>query len=201
MKNLFIISAFALSAITFVACNNSSKTAISSASDSASPAPVANADHTNAPKAGVDPKIAASIKDLLTNYLDLKNGLVKDDGKEAAEAGKALMASLEKVDHSAMTPEQMKSYTDIADDAKEMAEHISKNEDKIEHQREHFDMLSKDMIDLVKVFGAGETVYIDHCPMYNEKKGAMWLSEIKEIKNPYMGSSMSTCGIVKEKLN
>lgn len=202
MKNVIIVSAFALSAIAFVACNNNSKTADSSASDSTSSAvPVANADQGTNAKAGVDPKVAASVKGLLANYLDLKNGLAKDDGKEAAEAGKALVASFAKMDHSAMTPEQMKSYTDIADDAKEMAEHISENADKLEHQREHFDMLSKDMVDLVKVFGAGQTVYIDHCPMYNEKKGAIWLSEVKEIKNPYMGSGMSTCGAVKEELN
>ncbi|MBK8611769.1 MAG: DUF3347 domain-containing protein [Chitinophagaceae bacterium] len=29
-------------------------------------------------------------------------------------------------------------------------------------------MMSKDMYDMVKAFGAGMTLYHDHCPMYNE---------------------------------
>ena len=35
-----------------------------------------------------------------------------------------------------------------------MAEHIGENPDKLEHQREHFVMLSKDIYDLVKTFGS-----------------------------------------------
>jgi hypothetical protein len=36
--------------------------------------------------------------------------------------------------------------------------------------------------------------------MYNDGKGANWLSETKEIANPYLGKSMPTCGSVKEEL-
>ena len=58
--------------------------------------------------------------------------------------------------------------------------------------------MSEDIYDLVKAFGGGRSLYHDHCPMYNEKKGAMWLSEMKEVKNPYFGSGMPTCGTVEE---
>lgn len=37
-------------------------------------------------------------------------------------------------------------------------------------------------------------VYYQYCPM----KKAYWLSMEKEIKNPYYGSSMLTCGKVIE---
>jgi hypothetical protein len=137
---------------------------------------------------------------LVSNYLQLKNGLAKDNSNDAATAGAALADGFGKFDKSALTADQKKSFEDIADDAKEMAEHIGKSAGNIPHQREHFDMLSKDMYDLVKLFGAGQLLYVDHCPMYNDKKGADWLSETKEIKNPYMGSAMSTCGSVKEEL-
>ena len=36
--------------------------------------------------------------------------------------------------------------------------------------------------------------------MYNNKKGAFWLSETKEIKNPYLGKAMPTCGTIKEEI-
>ncbi len=91
-----------------------------------------------------------------------------------------------------------KVYEDVEDDAKEHAAHISANADKIDHQREHFETLSKDVYDLVKAFPAGQTLYQAHCPMYNDGKGAIWLSETKAIKNPYYGKKMITCGSVKE---
>ena len=95
----------------------------------------------------------------------------------------------------------MKSYMDLADDLKEHAEHIGANAGKIAHQREHFVMLSKDVADLIKTFGnGGQTLYKDFCPMANNGKGAIWISELKEIKNPYQGSKMLTCGSVKETL-
>ena len=126
--------------------------------------------------------------------------LTKDDGKDAANGGKALSDAFAKFDQASLTAEQKKTYADIVSDAKEHAEHISMNADKIAHQREHFDMLSKDMYDLVKKFAAGEKIYVDYCPMYNDNKGATWLSETKEIKNPYFGKEMDTCGTVKEEL-
>jgi Cu(I)/Ag(I) efflux system membrane fusion protein len=39
-------------------------------------------------------------------------------------------------------------------------------------------------------------VYVQHCPMADNNKGADWLSLEKEIRNPYFGSSMLTCGEV-----
>jgi len=61
-------------------------------------------------------------------------------------------------------------------------------------------MLSKDVYDLVKSFGGGQTLYVANCPMYNKNKGANWLTASKEIKNPYMGTAMLKCGTIKEEL-
>lgn len=129
----------------------------------------------------------------------MKNALSKDNGKDAATAGTAIVATLATVDMKSLSGVQMKSYMDIADDLKEHAEHIGANAEKLEHQREHFIMLSKDMSDFVKTFGnGGQTLYKDFCPMANDGKGAIWLSEVKEIKNPYLGNKMPDCGSVKE---
>lgn len=142
----------------------------------------------------------ASTNEVVTAYLQIKNGLANDNGNEAASGGTAFVSALEKMDKTTMSAAQKKSFEDISDDAKEMAEHIGKNADKIEHQREHFDMLSKDMYDMVKSLGAGQPLYQDFCPMYNDKKGATWLSETKDIKNPYLGKKMPDCGTVKEEI-
>jgi len=179
----------------FVACggNNSSSNESSTASTAT---------------ASQDPKITDSdvqkntgaINDVITHYLHLKNALTNDNGSEGAAAAKEINEALTKVDESGLTPEQKKIYDDLKDDIREHAEHIGANGSDIKHQREHFDLLSNDMIDLVKATGSTQTLYKDFCPMYNNKKGASWLSETKEIKNPYYGKEMPKCGIVKEEI-
>jgi len=43
-------------------------------------------------------------------------------------------------------------------------------------------------------------VYYQFCPMAIDNKGAYWLSEESDIKNPYFGDAMLTCGETKETL-
>ena len=72
----------------------------------------------------------------------------------------------------------------------------------IDAQRTLYADLSKDFIERVKGSGlnSGE-IYVEYCPMALNNKGAAWLSNQKEIRNPYFGESMMTCGEVKETLN
>ena len=156
------------------------------------------ADYT--PPAGVDAKVSASLKPVMNSYLDLKNALANDKGAEAAKAGQALLTALNGVDSSAMSQAQKASFANNAEDMKEHAEHIAKNANKIDHQRSHFKMLSDDVYDLTKVFGSGRKLYVAHCPMALDGKGADWVSEFPEIRNPYFGDQMLECGEVKEEL-
>lgn len=140
----------------------------------------------------------ASIDHIVVNYLKLKNALVNDNSKEASNSANALLASIAKVEMKSFSKEQMKTYMDVADDLKENAEHISENAGKLDHQREHFVLLSNDINDLISTFRTNQKLYQDYCPMADDNKGAIWISEIKEIKNPYFGTNMSTCGSVKK---
>jgi hypothetical protein len=147
----------------------------------------------------VDTKAAASLNEIVNHYLQVKNALANDNGSEAASGGKAMEEAIRKMDKSLLTAEQKKVYDDIEDDLKEHAGHIGRNGDNIKHQREHFSMMSEDIYDLVRAFGGGQALYHDHCPMYNKDKGgAMWLSEMEEVKNPYYGAEMPACGTVEE---
>lgn len=148
----------------------------------------------------VDAKVAASIDKMIEHYLHLKNALANDNSKDAAASGKEIVDAMKTLDKSLLTNEQKKIYEDVEDDAREHAEHIGENAGKIEHQREHFDILSNDLYDLVKAFGSSQVLYKYFCPMYNDKEGAIWLSEIKEIKNPYYGKKMPNCGSMEEEI-
>ena len=138
--------------------------------------------------------------DVTTAYLELKNALVSDNSKGAAAAGKKLQEVMQVLDKLPFKSDQSKVYAEVKVDINEHADHITANANNIAHQREHFDMLSLDVYDLVKVVKTSQPLYKDFCPMYNNKKGAIWLSETKEIKNPYYGKKMLTCGEIKEEI-
>jgi hypothetical protein len=140
-----------------------------------------------------DDKAEAILKD----YFKLKDALVADDSKNAAQEGAKLAASLKTLDTSIYTAEQQKELADIIEDATEHAEHIA--ESAIDHQREHFKILSKDVTDLIAITGTKNTLYQQFCPMYDG--GSAWLSMEKEVKNPYYGSKMLTCGKVQREIN
>lgn len=56
------------------------------------------------------------------------------------------------------------------------------------------------MYQLVTDFGTSTTLYKQYCPMALNDKGAYWLSAQSDIKNPYFGDAMLTCGEVQETL-
>jgi hypothetical protein len=186
------ILSMAMAVLLFTACNSGTKTDnTSTATDTAK---TGASDETKAAGTSTD--------GVVTAYLELKNALTKDDDKTAAQAGNSLVNAIAAVDKISLTAEQSKIFADVADDAKEHAEHIGSNAGNIKHQREHFETLSQEIYDLVKAGGStGQKLYYDNCPMYNGGKGGNWLSETKEIQNPYLGKEMSTCGSVKEELN
>ncbi|MDV7139222.1 DUF3347 domain-containing protein [Maribacter sp. TH_r10] len=136
-------------------------------------------------------------KQVLTDYMALKNALVATNKEDAAKAGTKLESTLNGFNMSSYTSEEQKELKDIIADAKEHAEHIGKSE--MDHQREHFKTLSKDITDMVAITGTENTLYQQFCPMYD--KGSAWLSMEKEIRNPYYGSKMMACGKVQKEIN
>ena len=189
MKNIFL-SAVAMTFV-LVSCNQKNKQEETVNSETV------NSEKSKSESVKVNPD-SFSIKEIVTDYLSLKNALTKDDSNATADAGKALVETLGKIDMKKLSGEQMKTYMDIADDVKEHAEHIGDNAGNIAHQREHFVLMSKDINDLIKTFGTEQKLYQDFCPMADEGKGAIWISELKDIKNPYFGSEMLTCGSVRK---
>ena len=202
MKNI-ILSAIAM-AFVLVSCNQKNKeveTSNTPMMENDTTMDMENSTMTmdkNTEKSASAKNSNASINEVVANYLKLKNALVNDNSKEAANSGNALIATIGKVDMNSISKEQMKDYMDIAESAKENAEHIGDNAGKLDHQREHFVMLSKDMNDLIQLFGTSQKLYLDFCPMADDNKGAVWISETKEIKNPYLGAKMLTCGSIKK---
>jgi hypothetical protein len=199
MKNVII--GLAMVAATLAACNSNSNKSSESQNRSKDTQVISQTDNTTVTTlSDTDAQNAVSIKEIVNQYLQIKNALSNDNGKDAAIAGNAFVELMGKMDKISLATDKKKIWDDISDDAKEMAEHIGENADKLEHQREHFEMLSKDIYDLVKAFGSDQVLYKVFDSMYNNGKGAFWLSETKEIKNPYMGKAMSNSGSIQEEI-
>lgn len=141
-----------------------------------------------------------SVATIIDNYLELKNALVEDNSGKAANSGKMLFDALANSGLSAQTESQQKELDQIIKDAKEHADHISENRGDIDHQREHFEILSTDLIDLLVIKGSDRTLYQIFCPMYNNNEGGMWLSASSEIRNPFFGSKMLNCGKIQQEI-
>lgn len=71
----------------------------------------------------------------------------------------------------------------------------------IEGKRGEYQMVSDMLYDLIKATGyKGHTVYRQYCPMAFDDKGAYWLSETRNIVNPYFGDKMLECGSTNDSL-
>ncbi len=138
----------------------------------------------------------SSLQTVYDAYFDLKDALVKSDATIAATKAATLLKAINAIKMETLGSNHM-AYMKVEKDLKLDAEHISESKD-IAHQRDHFTSLSKNMYELLKTAKANTTIYYQHCPMYNDGKGANWLSKESAIKNPYYGSMMLSCGKVQE---
>lgn len=132
-------------------------------------------------------------------YFAVKDALVKDNSKLAGEKSKQFVDALNAIKMDELGEKEHNAFMKNLSDLKTDAAHINESKD-IGLQRDNFTSLSKNLYELMKVAKPSYTVYLDHCPMFNDGKGADWISKESAIKNPYYGSQMLTCGKVKETL-
>ncbi|KMQ65056.1 hypothetical protein ACM46_12745 [Chryseobacterium angstadtii] len=131
----------------------------------------------------------AQISKLYQNYIAIKSALSSDDADKTSKAATEFIKTASTVDFKLVSEGNLnilrKDATAISD-----ARSISA-------QRETFSNLSENMIALTKEFKLSENpVYVQYCPMADSN----WLSDEKQIANPYYGKSMLTCGNVKSEI-
>jgi hypothetical protein len=138
-----------------------------------------------------------SIDKITAAYLGVKNALAADDGATAENKGKELFAALSADPDKGLKPDQQKLFDSYLDKLKYDSRHISETTT-VDHQREHFASLSKNLYEVLKGLKLNTTtIYMEYCPM----KKAYWLSESSAIVNPYYsGEMMSGCGRVSATL-
>ncbi|MDG1277998.1 MAG: efflux RND transporter periplasmic adaptor subunit [Algoriphagus sp.] len=140
----------------------------------------------------------SQLTQLTEEYFKVKNSLVSDDALATQKAAAAVQSSLSKVDMSLVKGPAHDQWMVIRSEIQKAAGMITK-ESEIANQRRHFSPLSQAFLELTETFGlTKDKVYKEYCPMAFDDKGAYWLSESEEIRNPYFGKSMLACGEVTE---
>jgi Cu(I)/Ag(I) efflux system membrane fusion protein len=134
---------------------------------------------------------------VLKSYLLMKNAFVSSDAVQVSAFAKATSTSLKSIKTSSLGKmEESHIKTSI-----EMLDAIATN-DILENQRTHYVILNENMVPIAMNIGnLDPTLYVQKCPMANNNKGAVWLSREKDIRNPYYGEQMMTCGSVIEEIN
>ena len=137
----------------------------------------------------------SKFENALKPYLKMKDAFVIGDVAQISDFAKMSAEELKKVDTSMLG----KMETSHVSQSVKMLDAIAGN-DNLENQRAHFVILNKNMVAIAMNVDNLTNVYVQECPMADNNKGAMWLSTEEEIRNPYFGDAMLTCGSVIEEL-
>lgn len=119
-------------------------------------------------------------------YLDVKAALVNTDDETSATTTRAFLM-LSKGDDA---------YTAIHNATIPFAEVTT-----VKERRVIFEKVSTAMeIQIAKEKIVSGAVYKQYCPMAFNGKGAYWLSNSNEVRNPYYGDQMLKCGVVEKEI-
>lgn len=148
----------------------------------------------------IDKQAKDALLPLYSSYLQWKDALTKDNFAEAQKTAIIMKTALEKINMGLFKGDAHNAWMDFQGSLNKSLEHVQHFSD-IEQLRKVFQPVSTTMIEMITVFNPIDgAIYVQHCPMADNNKGADWLSREKEIKNPYFGSSMLTCGEVTKEI-
>ncbi|KQM72653.1 hypothetical protein ASE74_22530 [Pedobacter sp. Leaf216] len=130
---------------------------------------------------------------IISNYLGMKNSLVKSDSVQAAKSATEFVAVLNQFKFKKLSLAEMNAATTTREEIKTLALAIAATKS-INKQRSEMDKLSVKMWSIIERFKPEKTtLYKQVCPMM----GTTWISDEKAIQNPYYPKNMLTCGEVK----
>lgn len=146
-----------------------------------------------------------SFSQLLLSYFEIKNGLVEGDSARANAGAARLRVASDSLrvndiagDSTGAIRELAKSYASSLNSAAAALVRDST----LSLKRKQFEVMTDIVWNLTRVVRyKGSKVYYQHCPMAFDNKGAYWVSESPQIRNPYFGHQMLECGTLEDSLD
>ena len=135
------------------------------------------------------------LSSLVEHYLAMKDALSGDRFEEAQEK---LTGFREEVTQSA---EEHAAIYEEHHAAMVQALEVGAQSRNIQELRSAFADISDHLVKTLENQDySGKELYWQYCPMAENQEGANWISEQKDISNPYMGGKMPTCGSTEKKI-
>jgi hypothetical protein len=130
----------------------------------------------------------AQVSKLYQNYIAIKSALASDDADQTSKAATEFIKTASTIDYKLVSEGNLNILR------KDALPFLKREQLQL---REKLFNLSDNMIALTKEFKLSEKpVYVQYCPMAD----GSWLSDEKQIMNPYYGKSMLSCGSVKSEI-
>lgn len=133
---------------------------------------------------------------LISEYLAFKDALVADDYETAkvhiSTFDTEVKSNKEMNDHK----EHQKMHE--AHHSKMLAAvNVATSAENIKELRNSLEAITLELVSAVEKQGYDKSaLFVQFCPMANGGKGAKWISDNEEVRNPYYGAQMLKCGTV-----
>lgn len=151
------------------------------------------------PKTTLSDKEKSVLIPFYQRYFKLKDALVSDDFEKAKSIYIQLVKAWKSENWNALSKDLEELFKNLGNEDFLNEKQISQSSSIDVLRNTSFLELSNTLIRVLNQYEPFEnTVYIQHCPMADSDRGADWLSLEKEIRNPYYGASMLTCGEVSK---
>ena len=130
-------------------------------------------------------------------YLALVEALAADRFVDAREAARKTDEALRAIDAKALEGPAAVLWVRAAANLHKVLHAMTDAAD-TQAIRKDLALLSEELAVVVKAFGIApeRAVYRIHCPMAFSGRGADWLQDVQEVRNPYFGAAMLKCGSV-----
>ncbi len=139
----------------------------------------------------------SQLSEAINGYFELENTIYKEDIKFSAAKASLLGKAFSEIKPDPLSEKQLTQWNKSLLVLQQATADLASQKD-VKLQRSAFLTISNVLIDIVKNFGPlNYDTYLLHCPMALDS-GGHWLSDSKDVVNPYLGESMAKCGTLIE---
>lgn len=138
------------------------------------------------------------LNEIIDGYLKIKDALVASLASEARDLSQNLYQKVSSGYDGSLDEVAFKEWLGLRSSIINHLEKIGRIKD-LPEIRTQFGKLSNELDRLINQFGLpGRQVFQNYCPMAEKDEGAIWISNSKEIRNPYFGTQMLKCGEIRK---
>ncbi len=156
-------------------------------------------DHTMQSRPSINSEFRAQLTKVFGGYFAMQQALADDNSGSTAKAAKEVLDAIKAVNMGLLTGGDHDRWMKTSTGIQTILTRVTQTK-AIESQREDFYQLSQHLAEVARRFGSASEgpLYLFHCPMAFDNKGADWLQLDDQTRNPYFGEQMLKCGGVEE---